>query len=251
MAFRLTEYKKLLENLAEFGRPFRTVESFLSAPDKKSIVLRHDVDRMVKRSVAMARLEHENNIAASYYFRYRNGLPKNALLEINAMGHEVGFHYETLSDAKGEPHIALDMFLEQLDKFRLIADCQTICAHGRPLSRWFSGDMAGTFLVAANKLIGDASESMPSDMLIYLTDTGGKWNHPTVNLRDRVGDMQAGINPLNKKSLSRILEEEKSLYVSTHPERWCNNSIDLAAQSSLDIVANLIKRLLRKTRNYE
>jgi hypothetical protein len=250
MAFRLIEYEKLLKNLAASGRPFRTVADFLIAPDNKSVVLRHDVDRWVGRSLAMARSEYQKKVASSYYFRYRSGFPAKIIREIKAMGHEVGFHYETLSDAKGDPHIALTMFLNQLDEFRLCADCQTICAHGRPLSQWFSGDMAGTFLGAADGLIGDASATMPEDFVVYLTDAGGRWNDTTVNLRDKVGVMPVGLDPLNEKSLAQILGKQKSLYISTHPEGWCDNSINLAARSSFELVAGLIKLILRKIRNH-
>lgn len=250
MAFRLTEYEKLLKNLAGSGRPLRTVAGFLIAPDKKSIVLRHDVDRWVGRSLAMARLEYENKVASSYYFRYRSGFPTQIIREIKAMGHEVGFHYETLSAAKGEPRIALTMFLNQLDEFRLCADCQTICAHGRPLSQWFSGDMAGTFLGAADGLIGDASATMPADFVVYLTDAGGGWNDTAVNLRDKVGVMPIGVDPLNDESLALTIKERMTIYLNIHPERWCDGPIGLVTQSSLDVAAGFVKFFIKRSRNY-
>lgn len=245
MVFRLAEYENFLKVLRDSGRRIQTVAEFLETPDSKSIILRHDVDRKVRRSLAMARIETGNDVEASYYFRFRHGFPVDAIQEVAELGHEVGFHYETLSDAKGDRDRAIAMFLNQLEEFRKIQSCRTICAHGNPLSPWFSGDLAIEFIKAGNGLLGDASGSVPNDKVLYFTDSGGRWNDSSVNLCDNLGVMPALENPLNPDTLRRVLQEKRSLYISTHPERWTQDAFSGFAQWLEDSSKAAIKKIIR------
>jgi hypothetical protein len=249
MAFRLSQYADLVVNLQASGRPVRTVVDFLLRPDRNSIVLRHDVDRNVGRAVRLAELENRLGICSSFYFRRgKNGFPVTAIREMAAMGHETGFHYQTLSIALGDAAIATELFLRQLSEFRKIASCQTICAHGKPMSPWFNGDIATELVESASGIIGDASASMPVDQITYLTDAGGRWNSPAVNLRDRVGSMLLSLDPLVSQDLAQLLECEVSLYISTHPERWCASGSGYLVQVCIDTGASMVKTLLRVVR---
>ena len=249
MAFRLSQYSDLLTNLQASGRPMRTVADFLLRPDRNSVVLRHDVDRNVGRAVRLAELEHRAGVCSSFYFRHgKGGFPASAIRELAAMGHETGFHYETLSVTGGNAAAALELFLQQLAEFRKIATCRTICAHGKPLSPWFSGDIAVELVEAAPDIIGDASASMPVEQITYLTDAGGRWNSPAVNLRDRIGTMPLNLDPLAPQDLAQLLERETSLYISTHPERWCDSKASFMFQSCIDYAAVLVKVIFRMVR---
>ncbi len=48
MDFTITIYKILLESLKNQGFSFQTFAQFLEQPKEKTIVLRHDVDRIYK-----------------------------------------------------------------------------------------------------------------------------------------------------------------------------------------------------------
>ena len=48
---------------------FQTFEAFLTAPQTKTIALRHDVDRLPQNALQTAKIENELGIKASYYFR--------------------------------------------------------------------------------------------------------------------------------------------------------------------------------------
>lgn len=249
MAFRLSQYADLVTSLQASGRPVRTVVDFLLRPDRNSIVLRHDVDRNIGRAVRVAELENRLGVSSSFYFRRgKNGFPVAVIRELAAMGHETGFHYETLSVARGDAAIATELFLQQLAEFRNTAACRTICAHGKPLSPWFSGDIAAELIETASDIVGDASASMPVDQITYLTDAGGRWNSPAVNLRDRVGTMPLNLDPLVPYDLAKLLKSEASLYISTHPERWCASGSGYLAQTCIDSGASLVKTLLRVVR---
>lgn len=248
MAFMLNKYRDFLHAINHSGRSIRTVSEFLLAPDVKSVVLRHDADRIVHRSVDMAQLEAENGVRSSYYFRFNGRFPERAIRIIADMGHEVGFHYETLSKTKGDVNAAISMFLRQLQKFRDVAPCKTICAHGSPLSAWFSGDIAETLVEADPGLLGDASASMPMNFVTYITDAGGCWNNKQVNLRDRVGEMIENVDPLREGDLKKLLEMGRTIYISTHPERWCSNSLSMVAQSCIDGGVGVLKKVFKVVR---
>src|SRR5690606_34263406 len=105
-------------------------------PDR-FVLLRHDVDRMPERALETAKIEHELGIKATYYFRTIKSVFKPDIIhQIREMGHEIGYHYETLSEAKGDKKRAFDLFKSHLDNFRDVCDVKTICMHGKPLSKY-------------------------------------------------------------------------------------------------------------------
>ncbi len=97
MDFTLTVYKDLLTAFLSKGFAFQTVEQFITDPLNKVVILRHDVDRLPRNALKMARLEHEIGVASSYYFR---AVPESydtlIMEEIAGMGHEIGYHYENI-----------------------------------------------------------------------------------------------------------------------------------------------------------
>lgn len=70
-------------------------------PQRDFFLIRHDVDITPWAALAMARLEHEEGVATTYYFRlhapfYNLCAPEVVALvqEIAGLGHEVGLHHE-------------------------------------------------------------------------------------------------------------------------------------------------------------
>jgi hypothetical protein len=65
---------------------------------QKLIILRHDVDARPQNSLRLARLEHSLGIRGTYYFRMVPQSYNEAVIcEIHGLGHEIGYHYETMS----------------------------------------------------------------------------------------------------------------------------------------------------------
>ena len=61
-------------------------------------ILRHDVDNRSQISLSTARLEQKLGISGTYYFRMVPGSYDEVVIwEISSLGHEIGYHYETLS----------------------------------------------------------------------------------------------------------------------------------------------------------
>ncbi len=100
MDFTLKIYKKFLHSLLANDYSFQTLKNFIQHPNKEKIVIfRHDVDRLPGNSLKTVRLENELGIRATYFFRTIPQTFKPEIIkEIADMGHEVGYHYENLSD---------------------------------------------------------------------------------------------------------------------------------------------------------
>lgn len=106
------------------------------------ILIRHDVDRKPGNALKMALLESEMGICSTYYFRTRKHVFKPGIIsEIAGAGHEIGYHYESLSDAKGKHQVALKDFEQNLKKLRNIVPVRTIAMHGSPLSPYDNRDI--------------------------------------------------------------------------------------------------------------
>jgi len=99
MDFTLTTYERLLTSLRASGYPFQIFADFIQSPQQKTIILRHDVDRLPDNALRMARLEHGMGIVATYYFRaVPESWDEGIIREIAFLGHEIGYHYENLSE---------------------------------------------------------------------------------------------------------------------------------------------------------
>ena len=255
MAFYLRDYRKLLFKLLKLkNHCWITMTEAKSLKDnksplfKKAIIMRHDVDRFPKYALKMAELESSLNVKATYYFRCnsKGQFPKLFIKKINKLGHEVGYHYECLSYCKGNKKKALTLFHKNLINLRKSAICTSVAMHGAPLSKYNNEDLLVGINLKLFKLSADATLSFRNTDLVYLTDTGGKWNSSDKNnLRDYVGKSDKNfISPTNKYFATWVNKLKKPIIISTHPERWANNNLDFILAEIRDRVANFIKKLL-------
>jgi hypothetical protein len=104
MDFTIKTYKLLLQTLISKGYAFQTFRQFLESPRERVVILRHDVDRLPGHSLRFAKIQHELGISGSYYFRMvPESYDEQIIKEIAAMGHEIGYHYETMDTASSHP----------------------------------------------------------------------------------------------------------------------------------------------------
>lgn len=99
VAFTHRWYRLFLERLLEEGYEFRAFTDRLEGGD---VVLRHDVDLSVEAAVRMARLEAEMDVRSTYCVLLTSPLynpferpHREALREIDALGHDVVLHFST------------------------------------------------------------------------------------------------------------------------------------------------------------
>ena len=109
--FTLHTLRLLLSTFHDHNFTFQTFSRFLKDPAPRSIILRHDVDARKVNSLHTARIEHELGIAGTYNFRMVPGsFDEGIIRQIASMGHEIGYHYEDLTVAKGKAEQAIQLF---------------------------------------------------------------------------------------------------------------------------------------------
>ena len=179
--FTLKKYRELCNAMINSGYTLTTVADYLPSKStkhpKKTIILRHDVDRNAKHALGTAKIENKLGIKSTYYFRtIPNVFVPKIIKKIHAMGHEIGYHYEVLDRASGNFEKAIKLFEHELENFRKICDIKTICMHGNPLTSWDNRDLWKKYDFRDYGITGEAYLSIDYDKVMYFTDTGRSWS---------------------------------------------------------------------------
>lgn len=192
MDFSLNQYTQLLLNIKSADYSFLTFEKYFKKIPQKLIILRHDVDKLPENSLQFAKIQRANNISASYYFRLVPvSFNKEIILEIASLGHEIGYHYETMDTSKGNVDKAYDEFCRNLDTLRKLVPVNTICMHGSPRSPYDNRDIWKKYNYRNLGIIGEPYFDIDFRKVAYYTDTGRMWDGNNVSVRDKI----SGFNP--------------------------------------------------------
>lgn len=245
MDFTLTKYQQLLEALVKQNYRFQTFQEFLSAPEKKAIVLRHDVDLRPENSLAFARIQHQKGVSGVYYFRaVPESWDEKIIAEIASLGHEIGYHYECLTTCGGDVQKAMADFEHHLATLRKLAPVATICMHGSPMSKYDSKDMWKTHSYRELGIIGEPYFDVDFNRVLYLTDTGRRWDGEKVSVRDKVNsgfrhDFQTTDDIITAAVRGALPEQ---IMFTFHPQRWTDSSALWVKELLLQRAKNYIKR---------
>ncbi|WP_440945516.1 polysaccharide deacetylase family protein [Methanosarcina sp. T3] len=213
------------------------------------VLMRHDIDRMPERALVTARIEHELGIKSTYYFRtVKNVLKPEIIKQIKSMGHEIGYHYETLSEAKGDHKKALALFQSNLEKLREMCEIKTICMHGKPLSKHDNRELWKNYDFRDFGVTGEAYLSVKDD-LNYFSDTGRTWGHRN-SIRDCIPGKTERVFAETTDELIELIEKKElnNFYILVHPERWPSSLLGWGLYYSTDMSVNLGKKILIKWR---
>lgn len=243
--FTQTAYGKMLRALSSDGFQFYPVARWVSETDPVGIVLRHDVDRKPKNSLAIAHLEAEIGIQSTYYFRITsNSFDKEIIRSISQMGHEIGYHFEALSFVGGNVDKARSHFAESLAKLREVAEIKTVAMHGSPLSKFDNRDyfrLTGDTLDSYG-LNADAFETVDYRGVHYFTDTGRTWIDNRFNLRDRPPNViNSSVSTTEELTAFLLKVRPRKSAIVMHPERWTDDRIAWFSQLAKDQLINLAK----------
>jgi hypothetical protein len=251
--FTLDAYRYYLQAIKSTYQNILTFdEFFLADPRPRTFCLiRHDVDRRAKRALTMARLEKELSVRATYYFRAKSHVFKPEIIkEISNSGHEIGYHYESLSDTKGDISLALKDFENNLKRLREIAPVKTISMHGRPFKPFDNLDMwrdpkNHSLLVSKYGILGEVYLDIDYRETAYISDTGRNWSSTKSNIRDQV---DSGIK-LGFKGFDDLYSYLRSnpsphLVFQVHPERWADHVVDYYLGLCFDAITNIGKKIV-------
>ncbi len=251
--FTLGKYAQLCNAIKHLACPVMTISQFLKAgqPQEFVIVLRHDVDRALPRAIDMADLEAAYGIRATYYLRKtRTVFQETEIKYLHQLGHEVGYHYEVLSKARGNREQALNIFVNELAQFRRIVPVETISMHGSPLLPWNNLDLWRTNDFRDYDLLGEAYLSIDYTNLYYFTDTGRSWCAGRYNIRDRTDSQHPPQEICTTDDLHLFLTglPERPVIINAHPNRWTRNWLAWLFSAASDWAINQIKWGLSLTR---
>ena len=247
--FTLDKYTELCHAVLGLSCEVMTVAQFLKAgqPQRLVLILRHDVDRSLRRALRMAELEVELGITSTYYVRMtRSVFRPHALIHLEQLGHEVGYHYEVLTKARGDPQRAIAMFEQELQQFRRIVPVETISMHGNPMLPWDNRELWQIYDFGDYGLLGEAYLSIVYRNVHYFTDTGRSWDMGRDNLRDRVASRPLAENVHTTDDLIAFLENVPAcpVLINAHPNRWTAHPWAWTASASSDWVINQAKRMI-------
>ena len=251
--FTLEKYKSLCEAISNSTYTTITFKQYLSQQNlpNKCIVLRHDVDRKIDNALKMADIEYEYGIVSTYYCRKTESVFKpNYFQKIASMGHEIGYHYETLDKAKGNMIEAIRIFEQELNAFREFIDVKTVCMHGNPLTPWINLDIWKRYKLKDYGIIGEPYLSIDYHKVLYLSDTGRTWADRNIRVKDviRTEDYLAN-KPLMNANISTtddlidLIKNENSaqIFILIHPNRWHGTLIGWAKELLLQNIKNIGK----------
>lgn len=254
MDFTLKIYTELIRALKRSGYAFYTFEEWCEGKAQgRYVILRHDVDLRAGHSVATARIEAEEGVKASYFFRIvpESNQP-DKIREIAALGHEVGYHYEDLSLFNGDTAKAYAHFQEQLAHFRQFYPVKTICMHGSPASKWDNRAIWKDFDYRNDGIIGEPYFDFlqAKNKVSYLTDTARMWDGGKYNVRDK-SEHASTVSVHSTQDLIEWLDsrpENNVLMITTHPQRWTDNQLEWLQEYVMQNLKNVIKAILIKLR---
>lgn len=246
--FTLNTYRSLISTALKEGYHFRTFEDFLSSRiDGKVIILRHDVDELAGNALKIAELENSLDIRATYYFRTvsQSNNPE-VIRKIASMGHEIGYHYEDLSNANGNYKTAILSFEKNLQYFRQFYPVRTISMHGSSSSKFDNRDLWNHFKFEDFGLIGEPYISLDFNNVFYLTDTGFSWNGGKYAVWDVV-ENNFDLSFHSSQQIIQCLKEKKfpnSCMILSHT-LWTDNIIQWTWLHVREFLRNHIKLLAK------
>jgi len=293
MDFTIKTYRLLLKALKTQGFSFFTFKGSLENHWEKYVILRHDVDRKPENSLLFARIQYEIGITGTYYFRIEaSGWNEKIIREIASLGHEIGYHYEDVSIAaarqkkkvkrqkagrmiksdlqdckivrlqsdgqieKELADVAIESFKRNLQSLRGIAPVKTICMHGSPLSRWDSRILWKYYDYHDFGIIGEPYFDVNFDKVLYLTDTGRRWDGDIVSVRDKVqGTLPHAPRPPQFHSTCDIIKAAEDgrlpdkIMMTFHPQRWTDGLIPWMRELLWQNVKNTGKYFLVKLKS--
>jgi hypothetical protein len=281
MDFTLKTYLNLIKALLWQGFMFQTFADFLKNPEYKVIILRNDVDRLPENSLEFARIQTKMGIRSTFYFR---AIPESwnegIIRQIAELGHEVGYHYEDVAliaqrykDIMAEEKLvkmAIESFTINLEKLKKIVIVKTICMHGSPISRWDNRLLWKYYNYHDFGIVGEPYFDIDNNEVLYLTDTGRRWDGNNYNIRDREFNNKTRKefknNTKNKVATSQFFSRsfhstlelikiaEKGLLpdkimMTFHPQRWTNRPLPWITELIWQNTKNIAKYFLIKSIN--
>lgn len=200
--FTVKQYRELLKKTK--SQAYRAIGYNEHSISEKWVIWRHDIDFSPQRALAIARIEHEEDIKSTYFIlphsRFYNLFEKECtdlIFEIQNLGHTIGLHFDCayfninrLDQEKIEDKVQLEkVFLEKV--FETQIDCFSFHSPQKWAVDWGVNEVSGCINAYSEFFMNEVG---------YASDSNGIWR--------------------NESILSRIEEGLPKLQLLTHPVWW-------------------------------
>ncbi|MBN1227065.1 MAG: hypothetical protein JXA79_08730 [Deltaproteobacteria bacterium] len=88
--------------------------------------------------------------------------------------------------------MAISSFSKNLEKLRRVVPVETICMHGSPLSKWDNRLLWKYYDYRDLGITGEPYFDLDFNDVLYLSDTGRRWDGEAVSIRDKVQERNRG-----------------------------------------------------------
>jgi len=233
MDFTHTAYAKLLDSVLNAGYQVVTIREYLQG-DKKPplLVLRHDSEWDLSRTLAVAEIEKAHGLRSTFYFRCdTNVLNLEAMRNLENEGFEIGYHFNTLDRCGGDFDRAIALFEKELKELREAGiKIDTVSSHGDPRVKKVGYKVNNEIflkdpdLCKRNSLLGEAYLDIDFLSLQDFSDVGIRWS--------------GGIS--TKLLISQIKQRKwPVIHMLTHPDYWSKSFL---GAFGLQVVARGMRR---------
>lgn len=248
--FTLEKYRDLLVALQRASYAFYTFQEYCEGKAAgKYLLLRHDIDRNPTNALKISKLEHDLKIKSTFYFKTSSDVFNPEIIkEIENLGHEIGYHYRDLVDARGNEYIAIEKFKANLCVFQKETSIKikTISMDGCPLSKYDNRNLWKTFNYRDFGIIGEPYFDIDINDVFYLTDTARCWDGGKYSVRDKI---ESGFTQSFHKT-DDIIEAARNcslpdrMMITTHPQRWTDKPLPWLHELIFQNIKNSIKKML-------
>lgn len=208
--FTIDNFTRVLDAIRDSQVPSCTVSEAIRGGNRlywaPFVILRHDVDYSPSKSLQAAVLEADRGLKGTFYFHgpHRDRLHDVGVMrQIVGLGHEVGYHYETLDLCDGNYVKALELFDAHLTAFQSAGiHVTSVCAHGNPRKRRTGYDVNHDLfrerlqLLHDRDLFGDPYLCIENSKVTYMSDVGGRFAAAGNHVDNVVGRICDGIDHL-------------------------------------------------------
>lgn len=239
--FTISKYSELLEALKAYGF--------------EELRLRHDVDLKPHNSLRTATMEAEKGMHGIYYFRaVPESWDEEVINLVALLGHEIGYHYESLTTCNGDVDRAYNDFCDNLEALRKLVPVRSICMHGSPRSPFDSKDIWKKYDYHVLGIENEPYLDTDFSQVFYLTDTGRRWDGYKVSVRDKIPQYQdqwneQGLTFHSTDDLISGLKKgiiPKRMMLTVHPQRWNPFGVVWCKELFMQNAKNIIKRIIIK-----
>ncbi|WP_435346436.1 hypothetical protein [Haloarchaeobius sp. HRN-SO-5] len=245
--FTFDAYRMLLDSLSAAGYETLTVREYLACDELPEcfVINRHDVDRKPQNSLTMAEIEADRGVQSTYYVRTTDEVFRPDIIRrLEALGHEVGYHYEAVDRAGGDLQRAKEVFERNLEMVRSLVPVDTVCMHGNPLTPHDNRDLWDAADLSDFDLLGEAYLSMNFEDVVYFSDTGRTWRDGALKVKDHtMGEGDKRVQADTTHELAGLFRDHRlsRACVLSHPNRWAGDYVELVVEQTKDTATNIVK----------